>query len=880
VLRKASCACGGDCPRCKSEPAELNISQPNDPAEIEADNVASEIMRIPADASVKLTHHVNNSEQLHPKRHADEEDALEGDPLFPVTNVINSGGRALDKATRTFFEPRFGTDFSHVRIHTDATAGQSARAINARAYTLGNHIVFGSGEYRPSDDRGKTLLAHELAHVAQAAGNSAKINRNVIYRQGGDGEGSPGESEAPMTRAEEIALSRTSPGLIAGEQSPLTLSLYNFGIDVSQPKPEHRAVLNELGRFLANNATVRVSVRSIGFADSSGPAAYNMGLSRRRANAVKAILDPLITQRISVAAYGETNPAASNDTVEGRTRNRRVDIRFATDRPPGPPPPRPEPVPPGGGPPPPRIPEPPEPRVPEPPEPQPPGGRDTSFCEDHPILCGIGLLPFFAPLICLVAPEICVAVACALLPELCIPPLPPIPPTPPTPPERPDRPPDDDARRPRVIFTRIRAANTPAGMNDRIGIRDPFTVVATVINPPPPTSPIRVFVSDNNTGAGNATIDGGNEVSITGTTIMTLRGTVMTTGSYGFSPYIQLGAWWSGQLIGDSNRFAVSSIAQDWQVIDAGSNVGAFGYVSMADMDWVSDSGAYGHLDECRYVERVELISESGSMTGMGTGEVNDPDDVNTCDFHPAFDEHGTPFQYTRDAHRAGTNLVKQLFTIRDMRSNSDWAASRASGFEIHRTYGRDPDNPRCWHLLVRKFGTAVTIGGWTAAAGDGDYTHEFRRIDCDPPPPPPPTVEPPPRQVEPPQDEPPPEPSTPPPAAPCCDRPEMARRVDQCIENARQAAIDCTLATLAPPYDPLSNIEKLAEYYDCLEQLRQDLLECDRRAKRDTNCPDVNTPPDCAGGGARLAQNTAERFIESVRTTPLRPGDEDKQVV
>ena len=130
---------------------------------------------------------------------------------------------------------------------------------------------------------------------------------------------------------------------------------------------------------------------------------------------------------------------------------------------------------------------------------------------------------------------------------------------------------------------------------------------------------------------------------------------------------------------------------------DAGSNVGPFGYVSKADMKWDSDSGAPRHLDECRYVERVELIrgSETGGMTGLGIGQVDDPDDINTGEYGVAYDEHGTPFQYTRDARRPGTSRLKQLFTIRDMRSNSDWAASRNSGFEIHRIYERDPANPR-----------------------------------------------------------------------------------------------------------------------------------------------------------------------------------------
>src|SRR4051812_39978459 len=102
-----------------------------------------------------------------------------------------------------------------------------------------------------------------------------------------------------------------------------------------------------------------------------------------------------------------------------------------------------------------------------------------------------------------------------------------------------------------------------------------------------------------------------------------------------------------------------------------------------------------------------------------------------------------------------------------------------------------------------------------------------------------------------------------------------------QCIEETKQAAINCTLATLAPPYDPISNLEKMAEYYRCLDQMREDLLACDRRAKADTHCPDQNTPPDCSGQeqGPRLAQNSAERFLDSIRTTPLKPGDEGERI-
>ena len=91
-----------------------------------------------------------------------------------VNGVLASVGLPMDTTTRGFMEPRFGHDFSHVRIHDDATAAGSAEAMAARAYTVGHHVVFGSGEYRPGTADGRRLLAHELLHVTQqnAAGTA------------------------------------------------------------------------------------------------------------------------------------------------------------------------------------------------------------------------------------------------------------------------------------------------------------------------------------------------------------------------------------------------------------------------------------------------------------------------------------------------------------------------------------------------------------------------------------------------------------------------------------------------------------------------------------------------------------------------------------
>lgn len=87
----------------------------------------------------------------------------------PVHDVVNSGGGApLDRDTRTDMETRFGgQDFGDVRVHTDGAAHESARSVNAQAYTVGSDIVFQRDSYDPSSDTGKHMLAHELTHVVQ-----------------------------------------------------------------------------------------------------------------------------------------------------------------------------------------------------------------------------------------------------------------------------------------------------------------------------------------------------------------------------------------------------------------------------------------------------------------------------------------------------------------------------------------------------------------------------------------------------------------------------------------------------------------------------------------------------------------------------------------
>lgn len=102
-----------------------------------------------------------------------------------VSEVLSSPGEPLDERTRAFMEPRFGHDFSHVRIHADEKAAASASAVNAHAYTTGREIVFGAGRYAPETSAGRSLLAHELAHVLQQEG-SPQIHGQAFINDDGD----------------------------------------------------------------------------------------------------------------------------------------------------------------------------------------------------------------------------------------------------------------------------------------------------------------------------------------------------------------------------------------------------------------------------------------------------------------------------------------------------------------------------------------------------------------------------------------------------------------------------------------------------------------------------------------------------------------------
>ncbi len=115
-------------------------------------------------------------EEIPVQRKAESTYCNEQDAAPEVESVISSSGRPLDRETCRYMESRIGFDFSKVRIHTDSRAAASAKSLNARAYTVGNNIVFGPGRFAPNTTEGRRLLAHELTHVVQQGASSRKLH--------------------------------------------------------------------------------------------------------------------------------------------------------------------------------------------------------------------------------------------------------------------------------------------------------------------------------------------------------------------------------------------------------------------------------------------------------------------------------------------------------------------------------------------------------------------------------------------------------------------------------------------------------------------------------------------------------------------------------
>jgi hypothetical protein len=193
---------------------KLTVNQPGDKFEQEADRVADAVMRMPdaatsapSPAVASRNSHLGlqqcscgassslggeceecKSQSLELQRSSSTAESGTAAPPI-VHEVLGSPGQPLDRATRNFMEPRFGRDFSGVRIHTEAEAAESARAVNALAYTVGKDVVFARDQFSPQSQAGRSLLAHELVHTVQQNDSSSPRvpGAGPLRRRIGDG---------------------------------------------------------------------------------------------------------------------------------------------------------------------------------------------------------------------------------------------------------------------------------------------------------------------------------------------------------------------------------------------------------------------------------------------------------------------------------------------------------------------------------------------------------------------------------------------------------------------------------------------------------------------------------------------------------------------
>lgn len=304
---------------------KLKIGTPNDKYEQEADRVADQVMSMPGHAGSGTTGITNNIATPNIQRlcagcqgeleqnNTVQSKAASGHTVAVTPNVANGihslkgSGQPLPESNRNYFEPRFGNDFSQVRIHADQRAAGLAQSINAKAFTFGRDVVFGTGQYAPGTSEGRRLMAHELTHVVQQGGRGKRIQRvrhHVL-------ENNP--DDAPAMSCEPA---RSSPDGISLDVT--------FSINSSELTPEDvDAVENFVNNWHQSGGTDPVRVD--GYASKDGGPELNWPLSCDRA---EVLANELMTPRnsatgidpnyIEIFANGETE--SFSDTLAPNRR--------------------------------------------------------------------------------------------------------------------------------------------------------------------------------------------------------------------------------------------------------------------------------------------------------------------------------------------------------------------------------------------------------------------------------------------------------------------------------------------------------------------------------------------------------------------------------
>jgi outer membrane protein OmpA-like peptidoglycan-associated protein len=270
----------------------------------------------------------------------------------PIVNeVLSTPGKALDPADRQAMGLRLRHDFSKVRVHADARAAASAHAVDAQAYTVGSHVVFGEGKYSPRSAGGQRLLAHELVHTLQqsagvplsgpiALGDPHDHSEHQAERAASGG--APQRADvAASNRSVRVQrqmnepqpkpaadLAQSASPFLAGAIGSITIDGFETG--KSDISAANQKALERTARTIQSllKTYPGSSIRVIGHTDAVGKEESNLALGQARAESVQSALVAmgLPAQAIALESKGETQLLVKTERAEAR--NRRVEVRF------------------------------------------------------------------------------------------------------------------------------------------------------------------------------------------------------------------------------------------------------------------------------------------------------------------------------------------------------------------------------------------------------------------------------------------------------------------------------------------------------------------------------------------------------------------------
>lgn len=286
--------------------AKLEVSQPNDPAEREAERVATRVMRMSdADRSTDI----------------EGGDAVGGTSASKATErqieSLTVGGRPLPRPERSYFGPRFGRDFDDVRIHTGDRAARAADDIGARAFTYGRHVVFNSGEFRPDTTDGRRLLAHELTHVVQQSGTgtgSVQRQQIPIGEDGGDARS--------FDTSEELA-SYVDEQLVDEVEAQAHRNINTFSVALESAWNSFEGTADDLiGEVNEDDQAKQWAKFGFGIAGLSAPAlAALVGLNPPAVLGAGTIVTTL---QLGSVDYPGGNPSSASDPADAKNATREL----------------------------------------------------------------------------------------------------------------------------------------------------------------------------------------------------------------------------------------------------------------------------------------------------------------------------------------------------------------------------------------------------------------------------------------------------------------------------------------------------------------------------------------------------------------------------